>query len=102
MGEKQSQCHGNKVVFSPVAKEKSALKVLAMPFVHEGMIHARCSVTDAPTPLEVAQERRQWPTHKVAWLSGPPLTSLILFYAAADGSFVLPHQNTLPKEILFQ
>lgn len=54
MGEKQSQCHGNKLVFSPVAKEKRALKVLAMPFVHEGMVHARYSVTDAPKPLEAA------------------------------------------------
>lgn len=52
------KCHGNKVVFFPVAKEKRAFKLLAMPFVHEGIIPAMYFVTficqDVPKALEVA------------------------------------------------
>lgn len=52
------KCHGNKVVFFPVAKEKRAFKLLAMLFVHEGIIPAMYFVTficqDVPKALEVA------------------------------------------------
>lgn len=51
------RCHGNKVIFFPVAKKKRSLKQVAVPFFHEGVTHATYSVTficqDAPEALEV-------------------------------------------------
>lgn len=44
-----------KLSFLQLQREE-ALQLLAVPFVHEGVIRARCSVTDAPKPLEVARK----------------------------------------------
>lgn len=43
--ESNHKCHSNKVVFFPVAEEKRALKLVALPFVREGIIHVVYSVT---------------------------------------------------------
>lgn len=37
--------HDNKVVFFPIAEEKRTLKLVAVPVVHEGIIHAMFSAT---------------------------------------------------------